>query len=100
MTTSAARYGTMHVVATNIVLWIRTLIKETMEEVTEIGEQHSMKESKSEHYMVRSSFVHLRLRAFQLGEFFRLQHYFKPWPLSYLIILNIFTTNDYKLGLI
>lgn len=64
MMTSAARYGTMHVVATNIVLWIRTLIKETMEEVSEIGEQHSMKESKSEHYMVRSSFVHYRLRAF------------------------------------
>ena len=29
-----SRYGTMHIVATNIILWIRTLIKETMEEVS------------------------------------------------------------------
>ena len=51
----ASRYGTMHVVATNIVLWIRTLIKETMEEVSEIGEQHFNKESHSEHYQVVQS---------------------------------------------
>jgi len=43
----------MHVVATNIVMWIRTLIKETMEEVSEIGEKHFHKETSAEHYMVR-----------------------------------------------
>ena len=29
------RIGTMHVVATNIVIWIRTLIKESLEEIEE-----------------------------------------------------------------
>ena len=30
----------MHVVATNIVLWLRTLVKETLEEISEIEEEH------------------------------------------------------------
>ena len=34
------RYGTMHVVATNIILWIRTLIKESLEEISEIEAEH------------------------------------------------------------
>ena len=42
----------MHIVATNIILWIRTLIKETMEEVTEIGEKHLKKELTIHHYTV------------------------------------------------
>ncbi len=29
------RLGTMHIVATNIIIWIRTLIKESMEEIEE-----------------------------------------------------------------
>jgi hypothetical protein len=48
----SGRYGTMHVVATNIVLWIRTLIKETMEEITEISEIHLHKESAAVNYQV------------------------------------------------
>ena len=43
----------MHIVATNIILWIRTLIKETMEEVTEIGEKHLKKELTIHHYTVK-----------------------------------------------
>jgi hypothetical protein len=34
----------MHVVATNIILWIRTLIKETLEEISEIEEEHQKEE--------------------------------------------------------
>ena len=30
----------MHVVATNIILWIRTLIKESLEEIAEIEAEH------------------------------------------------------------
>ena len=30
------RYGTMHVFSTNIILWIRTLIKETIEALEEV----------------------------------------------------------------
>jgi hypothetical protein len=48
------RYGTMHVVATNIILWIRTLIKETLEEVSEIGEKHLKKENTAESYTVEN----------------------------------------------
>ena len=44
----------MHVVATNIILWIRTLIKETMEEVSEIGEKHFKKENVVERYAVEN----------------------------------------------
>ena len=36
----------MHVFATNLILWIRTLMKESLEEITEIGERH-MKRMKS-----------------------------------------------------
>ena len=31
--------GTMHIVATNIILWIRTLIKESLHEITESEEE-------------------------------------------------------------
>ena len=48
----ASRYGTMHVTATNIILWIRTLIKETMEEVSEIGEEHEKIEREARNYKV------------------------------------------------
>lgn len=34
------RFGTMHVFATNLILWIRTLTQETLEEITEIGSRH------------------------------------------------------------
>jgi hypothetical protein len=47
----------MHIVATNIILWIRTLIKETMEEVTEIGEKHIKKEITVQHYTVENLFL-------------------------------------------
>ena len=30
----------MHVFATNLILWIQTLMKESMEEIAEIGERH------------------------------------------------------------
>lgn len=30
----------MHIFATNLILWIRTLMKESLEEITEIGERH------------------------------------------------------------
>jgi hypothetical protein len=30
----------LHVVATNIILWIRTLIKESLEEIAEIEHEH------------------------------------------------------------
>ena len=33
------RYGTMHVVATNIILWILVLVKETLDEIGEIEEE-------------------------------------------------------------
>ena len=40
----------MHVAATNIILWIRTLVKETIEEITEAEEQHLQKlERQHEH---------------------------------------------------
>ena len=44
------RMGTMHVVATNIILWIRTLIKESLEEIEEfeIEEIEKMKIEKME----------------------------------------------------
>lgn len=35
------RFGTMHLVATNIVLWIRTLVKESLHEIAEWDEQES-----------------------------------------------------------
>jgi hypothetical protein len=31
----------MHVVGTNIILWIRTLIKESLEEISEVEEEHT-----------------------------------------------------------
>ena len=34
------RYGTCHVVATNIILWLRTLIRESLEEISEVEEEH------------------------------------------------------------
>jgi hypothetical protein len=37
----------MHVVATNIVLWIRTLVKETLEEIAEFEEEHPEKNEHS-----------------------------------------------------
>jgi hypothetical protein len=40
------RYGTMHVVATNIILWIRTLVKESLEEISEAEEEHELEEEK------------------------------------------------------
>jgi hypothetical protein len=30
----------MHVLATNLILWIRTLMKESLDEIIEIGERH------------------------------------------------------------
>ena len=40
----------MHVAATNIILWIRTLVKETIEEITEVeGEHLSKMELEHEH---------------------------------------------------
>ena len=40
----------MHVAATNIILWIRTLVKETIEEITEVEEEHLNKmEHEHEH---------------------------------------------------
>jgi hypothetical protein len=34
----------MHVVATNIILWIRTLVKESLEEISEAEEEHELEE--------------------------------------------------------
>ena len=40
----------MHVAATNIILWIRTLVKETIEEITEVeGEKLEKMELEYEH---------------------------------------------------
>ncbi len=36
----------MHVVATNIILWIRTLVKESLEEISEAEEEHELEEEK------------------------------------------------------
>ena len=36
----------MHVVATNIILWIRTLMKESLEEISEAEEEHELEEEK------------------------------------------------------
>ena len=33
------RFGTKHIVATNIILWLRTLIKESVEEIIELQEE-------------------------------------------------------------
>ena len=34
------RFGTMHLVALNIIMWIRTLIKESIEEIIEFESEH------------------------------------------------------------
>jgi len=36
----------MHLVATNIILWIRTLVKESLEEISEAEEEHELEEEK------------------------------------------------------
>jgi hypothetical protein len=41
------RFGTMHVFATNIIMWIGTLLKETIEALEE-AEEHE--EEKKEHH--------------------------------------------------
>ena len=33
------RFGMMHVIATNIILWLRTLFKETLDELSEVEEE-------------------------------------------------------------
>ncbi len=40
----------MHVVATNIILWIRTLVKESLEEIAEIEEEHHKEEEEGPHH--------------------------------------------------
>ena len=44
----------MHVVATNIILWIRTLIKETMEEVSI---SPSTRPKKLDHFTIKSIYL-------------------------------------------
>ena len=39
VTVSFSSLGTMHIVATNIIVWIRTLIKESLHEITESEEE-------------------------------------------------------------
>jgi hypothetical protein len=40
----------MHVAATNIILWIRTLVKETLEEIMEVEEEHLHKIERQQEY--------------------------------------------------
>ena len=41
----------MHVAATNIILWIRTLVKETLEEIIEVEEERMKKaEHETDHH--------------------------------------------------
>ena len=41
------RVGIMHVVATNIIIWIRTLIKESLEEINEYENEENSERSSS-----------------------------------------------------
>ena len=41
------RVGIMHVVATNIIIWIRTLIKESLEEINEYEIEENAERSSS-----------------------------------------------------
>ena len=41
------RVGIMHVVATNIIIWIRTLIKESLEEINEYEIEENSERSSS-----------------------------------------------------
>jgi hypothetical protein len=50
----------MHVVATNIILWIRTLVKESLEEIAEIEEEHHKgKEEGEPHHWSSNETVNL-----------------------------------------
>jgi len=53
----------MHVVATNIILWIRTLVKESLEEIAEIEEEHH-KEENGPHHRSSNETVILQKLAF------------------------------------
>lgn len=52
------KYGTMHIVATNIILWIRTLIKESLEEIAEIEHEHESARSINESEMQTLGHAH------------------------------------------
>ena len=70
--TSFQRFGTKHVVATNMILWLGTVIKESVEEIVEQG-----KEAES----VSTILVMPRL--------FTLLNYFIEWLISANIHLKI-----------
>ena len=55
----------MHVVATNIILWLRTLVKESLEEIAEIEEEHK----REQEHMHDAERIHHSVNIFQI--FFR-----------------------------
>ena len=59
----------MHVVATNIILWIRTLVKESLEEIAEIEEEHH-KEENGPHHRSSNETVNLRKNGISNPKFF------------------------------